>query len=219
MSNDNVSVSASNSVAPRKRPTQERSRKRVAAIIEATRQLVGERGNDGVSTREIAAKAGIPISSLYQYFPDKNAILRQLMLVYMGKLEEACITVLHRVHDISLLPRAIENLVHTIAAMFEEDPAFVGIWSAVQANPVLREWDILDSRQLANSLTDAICELAPELDRDAAYELCWYATWVAPNVVRVAHFTKGSEGDCIVREFQHSISMRLKSLLPHVDFQ
>ncbi len=53
----------------RRDPKQERSRERVEEILRVAMQLVGEKGIDGVTMREIAAAAGGPIASLYQYFP------------------------------------------------------------------------------------------------------------------------------------------------------
>ena len=66
----------------RRIPTQERSRKKFEGILSAAKILIGERGNDSVSMREIAKKAMVPPSSIYQYFPDKNSILTEIMQFY-----------------------------------------------------------------------------------------------------------------------------------------
>lgn len=58
---------------PRKNPRQQRSEKRVEAIVSAYLRLL-ERGEARISTNRIAREAGIPVSSLYQYFPNKEAI-------------------------------------------------------------------------------------------------------------------------------------------------
>ncbi|MDJ0930165.1 TetR/AcrR family transcriptional regulator [Breoghania sp.] len=59
----------------RKIPIQARARATVDAILEATARIL--QGGDGwtLSTNAIARRAGVNIGSLYQYFPDKNAIL------------------------------------------------------------------------------------------------------------------------------------------------
>jgi AcrR family transcriptional regulator len=64
--------------APRRRPTQSRSRVLVKAIIEACQQVLQKEGSDQLTTKRIAEVAGITIGSLYQYFPNKEAILAKL---------------------------------------------------------------------------------------------------------------------------------------------
>ena len=60
----------------RRRPVQERSRSTVAAILEAAARLF-DRG--GATTNGIARLAGVSIGSLYEYFPNKDAILESLV--------------------------------------------------------------------------------------------------------------------------------------------
>lgn len=56
-------------------PQQERSRRRVAALLDAAAEEFAERGFTAATTTGIAARAGVPIGSLYQWFPDKEALL------------------------------------------------------------------------------------------------------------------------------------------------
>ena len=60
---------------PRKSASQERSRLTVNAILEATARVLVKEGYDRASTNKIAAKAGVSIGSLYQYFPSKEALV------------------------------------------------------------------------------------------------------------------------------------------------
>ncbi|GLU31537.1 TetR/AcrR family transcriptional regulator [Trinickia caryophylli] len=60
---------------PRKYATQERSRVTVDALIEATARILVADGYDKASTNRIAAKAGVSVGSLYQYFPSKEALV------------------------------------------------------------------------------------------------------------------------------------------------
>jgi AcrR family transcriptional regulator len=70
----------------RKMPVQERSRETVRRIIDAATMILEERGYDGVSTNRIAAAAGISPGSLYQYFPNKDAILKSMVAEYTKQL-------------------------------------------------------------------------------------------------------------------------------------
>ena len=62
----------------RRDPAQERSRQTVDAIVEAAGQLLVEHGRIGVTTNAVAERAGASIGSVYQYFPNKEAIFAAL---------------------------------------------------------------------------------------------------------------------------------------------
>jgi AcrR family transcriptional regulator len=62
----------------RRLPRQERARFTVAAILEAAALVIDEVGWSRASTNRIAERAGVSIGSLYQYFPNKEAILASL---------------------------------------------------------------------------------------------------------------------------------------------
>ena len=71
---------------PRKRPRQQRSTMLVAAIQEACRQILEREGADNLTTARIAEVAGVNISSLYQYFPNKEAVLVDVYDEIIGAL-------------------------------------------------------------------------------------------------------------------------------------
>jgi len=60
---------------PRKKPKQARSKATVDAIVEATGQVFERRGMRKTTTTKIAERAGVSVGSLYQYFPDKQALI------------------------------------------------------------------------------------------------------------------------------------------------
>lgn len=60
---------------PRKRPKQERSQATVEAILTATTHILTEDGYNQLTTNRVAERAGVSIGSLYQYFPNKEALI------------------------------------------------------------------------------------------------------------------------------------------------
>jgi AcrR family transcriptional regulator len=66
----------------RRQPQQNRSQERVGAILNAAEHLFAERGYQGTTTNAIAEHAGVPIGSLYQFFPNKEAILHAVTTRY-----------------------------------------------------------------------------------------------------------------------------------------
>lgn len=61
--------------AMRKAPRQARSKALVEAIIQAGARVLGDQGWAGFTTNKVAEAAGVSIGSLYQYFPDKLALI------------------------------------------------------------------------------------------------------------------------------------------------
>lgn len=78
----------------RKEPTQERSRLMVERILEAARAVLAEEGYERASTNRVASRAGISPGSLYQYFPDKQAVLSGVIDRYARELGDELTAVL-----------------------------------------------------------------------------------------------------------------------------
>jgi len=65
-------------ISSRKQPQQARSTELVAAILQAAVQVLAKEGAARFTTARVAEKAGVSVGSLYQYFPNKAAILFRL---------------------------------------------------------------------------------------------------------------------------------------------
>src|SRR5262245_44056382 len=70
-----ASMVAKSQTNPRKLASQQRSRRTVDALIEATARILVKEGYDRASTNRIAHVAGVSIGSLYQYFPSKEVLV------------------------------------------------------------------------------------------------------------------------------------------------
>jgi AcrR family transcriptional regulator len=81
----------------RRQPVQERGQQRIDRILDAADELFAEVGYDQTTTNAIAARAGTSIGSLYQFFEDREAILKALADRYRKQL--------HAVHDAVLTPQ------------------------------------------------------------------------------------------------------------------
>ena len=110
-------------LSPRKKPRQDRSRQTVAAILGAAAQVLERHGYAGATTDAIAERAGVSIGSVYQYFPNKDAILVALVEQHMedgfrllgGMLDEAR----HAAPDLEAL---IGQFVEAMMALHRSQP-------------------------------------------------------------------------------------------------
>ncbi len=84
-------------LSPRKAPRQSRSQATVTAILDATARILVERGLAATTTNAVAERAGVSVGSLYQYFPNKEALVsalhsrhgQQMMAVIQRALTQA----------------------------------------------------------------------------------------------------------------------------------
>lgn len=83
--------SHSESAVPRYRlPVQKRSRERFDRLLDAAAEILAEGGYDALTTNRVAELAGIPIGSLYQFFPDKQAVVAALSDRYGEAIRRLC---------------------------------------------------------------------------------------------------------------------------------
>ena len=74
---------------PRKSPVQARSTASVDAILEATIQVLLRVGKERLTTTRVALRAGVSVGTLYQYFPNKSALLQAVLKRHLEEVTEA----------------------------------------------------------------------------------------------------------------------------------
>jgi AcrR family transcriptional regulator len=77
------------SLKPRKRPVQARSETTVAALFEASIQVLLVVGYRKFTTTRVAERAGVSVGTLYQYFPNRQALITAVIERYLGELTSA----------------------------------------------------------------------------------------------------------------------------------
>ncbi|MCG5214526.1 TetR/AcrR family transcriptional regulator [Streptosporangium sp. KLBMP 9127] len=74
----------------RRRPAQRRSLERVERMLDECAQLLDELGYEALTTKEVARRAEVPIGTFYQFFPDKQGLVRALALrnleAFLGRI-------------------------------------------------------------------------------------------------------------------------------------
>lgn len=113
-------------VHPRKQPKQARSRQTVADILQAATYILLRHGYEGMNTNAVAERAGVNVASLYQYFPNKEAILVELMRRHAAESRAAALAalraspgegsyaVMHRIVAAGVAAHAVAPALHRI---------------------------------------------------------------------------------------------------------
>ena len=101
------------SLNPRKKPQQRRSRVTIDTIFEATIQVLLANGLDRITTIQIADRAGVSVGSLYQYFPNKRALLAAVVKRHVSEVVDATIAACKSAHG-----KTIGEMCATMMAAF-----------------------------------------------------------------------------------------------------
>jgi len=105
-----MTTSRSPRISARKAPQQARSTELVAAILEAAIQVLAKEGASRFTTARVAEKAGVSVGSVYQYFPNKAAILFRLQSDEWRRTADMLRAILEDVRDAPLV--RLRKLVH-----------------------------------------------------------------------------------------------------------
>ncbi|WP_292016249.1 TetR/AcrR family transcriptional regulator [Mesorhizobium sp.] len=195
---------------PRRRPKQERSRERIDAILSTTMRLIGEKGIDAVTMKEVGALAGGPIATVYHYFPNKSAILAML---YERFAEEsrarfgAIIAGIRGVDDVtSAADRLLDDYYNRVAA----DPAIQDLQNAIQADKALQNLDIAETRQQAKMFCDHVGPMLEPERRDAFGRVVFLIFQLAGGVVRLALTQDEAESRRTIDDYRSIIHTQLR---------
>jgi AcrR family transcriptional regulator len=105
---------------PRKRPRQERSKATVDAILAATARVLVKDGYDGLTTNTVATTAGVSIGSLYQYFPNKEALVAALIEHHLDLKSAMTVAELQRTASLPAAQAVRAMIVLTIESYREQ---------------------------------------------------------------------------------------------------
>jgi AcrR family transcriptional regulator len=143
-------------------PTQQRSRERFETILECAAALMAEKGSEAFRMSEIVERSGVPFGSLYQYFPDKTAIIGTLAERYNAVGRDCVRRDLAAVRTARDLHPALCRITDSYYRMFMDVPVMRDIWQATQADRALQKLDEEDGAYLAGLLGDALRRIAPD---------------------------------------------------------
>ncbi|GAB3291437.1 TetR/AcrR family transcriptional regulator [Parahaliea aestuarii] len=149
----------------RKRPRQSRARHTMRAIQEACLKILDNEGADKLTTARIAEVAGVNIASLYQYFPNKEAILSD---VYENRMEQLLLKAQRHFQQIQKL--ADRSVPETLAAIIAQE---CEQWLALQQ----LEPDFFRKYRGSFDIHRRVEELTESLN-NPSWE-AWLAQWLA----------------------------------------
>lgn len=143
-----------------RKPVQRRSEATVDTILEAAAQIFRTYGAKGATTNRIAERAGVSIGSLYQYFPNKEALLVALMERHIGSSIEMLGKVLQRSANASPNER-VRAAVTCVLDIHMEDPDLHRVIFEEAPRPPHVNRKLEDGEMLMRAALEALLEGFP----------------------------------------------------------
>lgn len=116
-------------VSTRRKPQQRRARQTVEAVLDAVIRLLRREGSGTLTTNRIAEVAGVSIGSVYQYFPDKQAIFTALHQRHIEQIDRLIAGTLVA-HAASALDDLIRALIEAMVDAHTTDPELFQLFAA-----------------------------------------------------------------------------------------
>jgi len=173
-----------------RQPRQERSRHRVETILDVALALVVEQGAEALAMREVARRAQVQISSIYQYFPSKAHIIRELAKRNLARvrmlLQDEVKRLLGEFDGAPPVAESVNRLVDAYFAHYRDQPDALAVWAGAQSDHGLRELDLEDTRSTAEFLVAPLQRILGRDEREVVYPLALLVSEVTGAAARLA---------------------------------
>lgn len=183
-------------------------------MLKVATGLIADRGLEGLTMEGVAHGAGVPIGSLYQFFPDRNALLARLFSQYLQVTDALVEDRFRAVDSAASFQAAAEGLAESLYQAVAGEPALAEIWRATQTIRALRHLDTEDSRRMARVLFDAARPLASDSVGDKRLlRVCFLVCHLLGAVTQTALEQGGRDGELLVQEYAAMAKTYVRSVL------
>lgn len=189
----------------RRRPAQERSRRRVDAILQAAKALISEKGSAQLKIHEIAERAEVTPASIYQYFPSKNSITHALAEQLFEGMHDLMVDQLPKTDTEEQAYEVLRELVETLYQVYLNDPALYDVWVSISADKSIRDMDVQDSRRTAGLVFECLKPYHEEDHWEQISQVSFLLAHLAGAAVRMAISLDRDEGRVVVDSFKSII--------------
>jgi AcrR family transcriptional regulator len=193
-------------------PAQKRSRERFERILACAEEVLREKGSEAFRMSDIVERAGVPFGSLYQYFPDKTALIGTLAERH-NAVGRACVAQeLQAIKGAEDLHPALCRITDGYYRMFIDNPVMRDIWTATQADRALQRVDEEDCAFLSGLLREALRAIAPDVPKAALADFAQLTMALIAAAVRHAIALDGKEAKRILALFKRLLPRDLSAL-------
>jgi AcrR family transcriptional regulator len=193
----------------RREPRQDRSRERVDTILAAAQTLIGQTGLAALTMKDIAVASGMPLATVYHYFPNRSAVMAELYRRFSDRVTGQMSDTLAAISAPEDMLRAADAMVNSYFTLLKSEPAIQDLLNAVQADKDMRNMDIAQTRLQATAFCEATQHFIAEPQRENFDRSVYLVFQLAGAAVRLALFLGGEDGERIVADYKRLIRGQL----------
>lgn len=192
----------------RRLPSQKRSRERIQRLLDTADKLIGSDGLATLTVPQLAAGAEIPVGSIYQFFPDKSAVVDAVAARYMQLSVELLKQMAEKIVELPW-DAAVDAVIELFASMYREHPTFRELWLNGHLTAGARERDRRNNDELAELLAEVL-RRRPEFHSSRRLKLaCRTAVEIADGLLRYAFTLKPNGDQAVINELKRVVSRYL----------
>lgn len=202
-------------ITPRKAPAQERSKQKVNQILEATKQLLATDGLEKLTNNHIAKAAGMSVGSLYQYFPNKQAIIYRLYQDWLESVQETMRQLAQRATEVgftSLLDELFFKIYGSLDAPSEDSAIEAELVKAMNLYSELQEIDLEHGEAMGGLLADIFMAAGFNCDEETARQLGLYT--YSFDIARLEFVSMGGKSELAREWYRKSLMSVFEPYLP-----
>jgi len=210
---DDAGTPARRRPATRRVPQQARGQQTLQAVLKAAGEEIERAGMDNLSTRRIAAAAGLSVGALYGYFPNKDSIVAALGASWLAHVYAAIDEVHPRHGQTRDVFGYLRELTERVLAVYESQPGLNALVAAEVGMPELRELTLQHSQRVAESIASALRQFAPRAPEAAIVATSHTLPAVSHAVIEIAILDKSLDRERVLRDLWVSVSALATALL------
>lgn len=180
----------------RNAPIQARSRERLHRVLDAADQVLAAEGAEAFTTTRVASSAGVPIGSVYRFFPDKEAIVEALSLRYWSDLEDLVAGVVEA-DAAEPVEDPVGAVLDVLVAGFRARPGFLALWYGGLRTERVRDATRPTRVAIGRSVEHLLARHWPEAARRTRARVAEMVVLAGDSLLREA-FRRNRRGDATV---------------------
>lgn len=152
----------------RRVPSGSRGVRRRNLILDTAATLLATDGIEAVNTNAIAARAGISVGSVYQYFANKADILTALGEIYLSQLRDNTVAALEQDLSDTDLGAVVDRVIEPMIVFERAHPAFGTLLSAPEVGGTLQASALQVDTRVLHTIEALLLRLRPGIDTQRA---------------------------------------------------
>lgn len=185
----------------RKRPVQARSKARVEAILDAARDIISEIGSDGMKMSVLAQRAGVPIGTVYQFFPNKSAVIYTLVTDIMQQMHMALQAQMEGIQSLDDASGRIDQMVRGYYQFLKDEPVMRDILGSTQGDKKLQALDQEDSRTNGAMMFERVKPFVSQQDHTRLMVVLFLNAHLTGSLTRLAVMEDADMAESLLQIF------------------